>query len=334
MDSTAGEVTRHPVVPGPRTPPSTTVTHAAAVVGSDADLLAVAVPYLENGLRAGDLVVLSCRPEMAEVVAGALDERLRDVENDPRLTLLGNRAPDAFSTGISYLERASASRSGRLRVLSGIDFGDDPAGWREGQRFESVANRVLGSDAPLASLCLYDRRYLPAAVVESAAATHPLLVDGAAWVANPRFQDPAEYVPALPLPREPVEDVPPVLVIEDAPTLAGLRHDIGAVLARVVRDRDQREDALLAAAEIAANAFRHGRPPVSARVWADDRDLVVTITDHGSGFADLLAGFRPAHGPDLGRGGMGLWLARKLFDHVDLLPGPTGLTVRLASRLR
>jgi hypothetical protein len=26
---------------------------------------------------------------------------------------------------------------------------------------------------------------------------------------------------------------------------------------------------------------------------------------------------------------MGLWLARKLCDHVDLLPGPHGLTVRL-----
>jgi hypothetical protein len=31
---------------------------------------------------------------------------------------------------------------------------------------------------------------------------------------------------------------------------------------------------------------------------------------------------------------MGLWLARKLWDHVDLLTGPDGLTVRLSSPLR
>jgi hypothetical protein len=31
---------------------------------------------------------------------------------------------------------------------------------------------------------------------------------------------------------------------------------------------------------------------------------------------------------------MGLWLARKLWDHVDLLPGSHGLTVRLSTRLR
>jgi hypothetical protein len=30
---------------------------------------------------------------------------------------------------------------------------------------------------------------------------------------------------------------------------------------------------------------------------------------------------------------MGLWLARKLWDHVDLLSGPAGLTVRLSSPL-
>ena len=42
----------------------------------------------------------------------------------------------------------------------------------------------------------------------------------------------------------------------------------------------------------------------------------------------------PAHGLDLSRGGMGLWLARKLWDHVDVLPTPEGLSVRLSTRLR
>jgi anti-sigma regulatory factor (Ser/Thr protein kinase) len=307
--------------------------HAAAVVASDAEVLALAVPYLEEGLREGDLIALTCRPEIAHLVADVLDERLHPVDNDPRLSLLGSRPPDALGSCTSYLERAGETRNGRLRVLSAVDFGDHPADWREGQRFESAVNRLLG-DAPVSTLCLYDRRYLPAPVVASAAATHPVLVDGGTWAPSRQFQDPVVYVPSLPLPREPAEDGPPALVVDEARSLAGLRHAMGAVLALVVPDADQREDALLGAAEIAANAFRHGLPPVSARVWADGRTLVIGITDRGSGFADPLAGFLPAHGPDLGRGGMGLWLARKLFDHVDLLPGPDGLTVRLATRLR
>jgi anti-sigma regulatory factor (Ser/Thr protein kinase) len=232
-----------------------------------------------------------------------------------------------------YLERAVGGGSGRLRVLAEVDFGTDPADWREGQRYESVYNRLLAG-APVESLCLYDRRRLPAAVVESAAATHPQVVHGASWSASTGFQDPGVYVPSLPLPRAPAEDGDPVFAIENAPTLAGLRHQLDAVLATLVKDRDQQEDMHLAASEIAANAFRHGVRPVSARVWADGDRVICVISDRGTSYTDPLSGFTPARGLDLSKGGMGLWLARKLWDHVDVLPSDTGLSVRLSTRLR
>jgi anti-sigma regulatory factor (Ser/Thr protein kinase) len=226
-----------------------------------------------------------------------------------------------------------ASGSGRLRVVAEVDFGNDPADWREGQRFESVYNRLLGS-APVSAVCLYDRDRLPAAVVASAAQTHPEVVRGAAWSPSPRFQDPGVYVPSLPLPREPVEDAEPIFAVDDARTLAGLRHQLGAVIASLVPDRDQQEDLHLAAAEIAANAFRHGVRPVAAGVWADGDRVICVISDRGTSYNDPFSGFTPAHGLDLSNGGMGLWLARKLWDHVDVLPTDEGLSVRLSTRLR
>jgi anti-sigma regulatory factor (Ser/Thr protein kinase) len=307
--------------------------HGAAVVGTRDEMLAVALPFLEAGLRAGDVIAVSCPPETVELLFGELGERADGVEIEPRISLLGSRAPDALTVCRRYLERAVESGSGRLRVLAEVDFGSDPADWREGQRFESVFNRILG-DAPVSCVCLYDRRRLPAAVVESAAATHPQLVHGQVWTDSAGFQDPGVYVPSLPLPRAPVEDGAPVFAVDDAPTLAGLRHQLGAVLGSLVPDREQQEDLHLAAAEIAANAFRHGLRPVSARVWADGDLVVCVITDRGTTYSDPLSGFTPAHGLDLARGGMGLWLARKLWDHVDLLPAPSGLSVRLSTRLR
>jgi anti-sigma regulatory factor (Ser/Thr protein kinase) len=307
--------------------------HAAAVVGSDADLLAVALPFLDEGLRAGDLVALTCPPETVQVICEALGGRASAVENDPRISLLGNRAPDALTMCRRFLERATTQGSGRLRVLSAVDFGPDPADWREGQRFESVFNRLL-ADAPVSAICLYDRRVLSPEVIDSAAATHPRLVVGRNWSANDRFQDPGTYVPSLPLPREPVEDGAPILAVENAPTLAGLRRQMAAVLTARVPDLEQREDLHLGASEIAANAFRHGMRPVSARIWSGGDRLVCAITDRGTSYVDPFSGFAPAHGPDLSRGGMGLWLARKLWDHVDVLPGSDGLTVRLSTRLR
>lgn len=307
--------------------------HAASVVGSDEELLATALPFIEAGLRAGDLVALTCPDASLALICDALGEQATLVESEPRMSLLGARAPDALAVCRRYLERASVTGSGRLRVVADIDFGPHPAGWREGQRFESVFNRLMG-DAPVTAVCLYDERRLAEEVVASAAATHPQLVRGTQWSSSPSFQDPLAYVPALPLPRDPIEGGVPVFRVENAPTLAGLRHQIGAVLAARVPDREQREDLHLGAAEIAANAFRHGARPVSARVWTDGERIVCAITDSGTSYSDPFSGFVPAHGQDLSQGGMGLWLARKLWDHVDLLPSPRGLTVRLSARLR
>jgi anti-sigma regulatory factor (Ser/Thr protein kinase) len=307
--------------------------HGAAVVGTERELLDATLPFLDAGLRAGDLVALTCPPETVELLSRELGERARALESEPRMSLLGSRAPDALTMCQRYLERAMATGSGRLRVVAEVDFGSQPADWREGQRFESVYNRLLGN-APVSAICVYDRRRVPAPVADSAAATHPALVRGTIWSASPTFQDPGAYVPSLPLPREPVEDGEPVFAIDDAPTLAGLRRQLGAVLAARVPDREQQGDLHLGASEIASNAFRHGVRPVSARVWADGDRIVCAISDSGTSFRDPLSGFVPAYGPDLSRGGMGLWLARKLWDHVDILPSPAGLTVRLSTRIR
>ena len=308
-------------------------SHGAAVVGSERELLATALPFLDAGLRAGDLVALTCPPETVELLSRELGDRARPLESDPRMSLLGSRAPDALTMCRRYLERATATGSGRLRVLTEVDFGRDPADWREGQRFESVYNRLMG-EAPVTAICLYDRRRLSADVVASAAATHPALVDGQIWSTNAAFQDPGTYVPSLPIPRTSVEDGDPLFAIDNAPTLAGLRHQLGAVIASLVDDPDQQEDLHLGASEIAANAFRHGTRPVSARVWADGNRVICVISDRGTSYNDPLSGFTPAHGLDLSHGGMGLWLARKLWDHVDVLPTESGLSVRLSTRLR
>jgi anti-sigma regulatory factor (Ser/Thr protein kinase) len=313
------------VLPGAR-------PHAAALVGSDNELLTAAVPFVEEGLRAGDLTVLSCGSETAELVAGALGERCVQLEADARIALVDTRAPDALGVTRRLLDRAADGPSGWLRVVGEVDFGAEAATWREGQRYEAAVNALLDG-CPLTALCLYDRRVLPAEVLHSATRTHPELLSDGRRTVNPGFCDPAEYLAGLPVPREPVEDTPPVLAVDDAPTLAGLRHALGAALTAHVPDREQLGDLHLATSEIAANAFRHGRRPVSARLWTDGTRMVCTITDSGTGFGDPLAGFQPAHGEDLSRGGMGLWLARKLWDSVDLLPGAGGLTVRLSTRL-
>jgi anti-sigma regulatory factor (Ser/Thr protein kinase) len=303
------------------------------VHGSDEELIAAALPFLDAGLSAGDLVALSCPPDRAELLRRELGAGASRLVDEPRVSMLDIRPPDVLTATRALLTRAATGGSGRLRIVGEPFFGPDPRTWRERQRYESAVN-VLLADAPVDALCVYDRRVLPGEVVDSASHTHPAVVVDGVQQDNPWFQEPASYLTRLPLPREPLEDTPPVFAVDGAVALAPLRHQLASALAACVPDRDLAADLHLAVSEIAANAFRHGVPPVSARVWADDGRVVCTITDRGTGYDDPLAGFQPAHGPDLTRGGMGLWLAHKLWDHVDLLPGPAGLTVRLSSAVR
>src|SRR4051812_39143626 len=55
--------------------------HGAAVVASERELLETALPFLDAGLRAGDLVVLTCPPETVELLGRELGERGRPVES-------------------------------------------------------------------------------------------------------------------------------------------------------------------------------------------------------------------------------------------------------------
>ncbi len=183
-------------------------------------------------------------------------------------------------------------------------------------------------------LCVFDSQRLPDQVLDSALRTHPYLVTAGGRGPNPLFDNPGRYLRSLPVPLEPLEDTPPRLAASDVADFIGLRHTVAAELAAVDAHPEVLEDFPIAMDEMTSNAVRHGRPPVDLRLWISSDSLVCTTSDRGPGWGDPFAGYGPAHGDDLSRGGMGLWLARQLCDHVDITAGSQGMTVRLTTRLR
>jgi anti-sigma regulatory factor (Ser/Thr protein kinase) len=305
--------------------------HAAAIVSSEEALLTEATRFVQAGLDASDLVVVGGTPAFLQVMAEEFGDA-DGVEFDDGVRLNSKRAPDAFGHLVKLSDRAAAIGSGRLRVLAQVDYSPDPRAIREFVCFEAAAN-LLPATSPTSVLCIYDTRRLAPELVDTASCTHAAMVQAGRRQPNVAFVDPHDFVRGLDVPDEPLQDSAPLLAIDDAASLADLRHALGAELARSVPAGDTREDLHLAISEMAANAFRHGGRPVGARLWASDDRLVVTISDGGRG-VDPLRGYWPAHGRDLSRGGMGLWLARKLCDHVDLVSDEHGTTVRLATALR
>ena len=303
-----------------------------ALFHRDADELAAGLaPVVRDALTAGHTVLLAARPTTVAVVRDA-------VGDDPRLRVLVRTdelaaRPPALLDAVRRLGReAVAAGAPWVRLVGEVESGPS---WRwafEMCRTEAVSNRVMATE-PMSTLCLYDTRRLPADMVERARRTHPSLAGADGVRPNPDFTDQADFLRGLPVPHEPAQDREPVLAADGITDFIGLRHRLAGVLHGFGRDRDTTEDFLLAVDEMASNGVRHGRPPVSVRLWVDDDSVVCTITDDGPGVTDPFAGYGPAHGEDLSRGGMGLWLARQLCDGVDVWRDAEGATVRLSTRL-
>jgi anti-sigma regulatory factor (Ser/Thr protein kinase) len=242
-----------------------------------------------------------------------------------------SRTPSAIATFRRLADEYASAGVERVRVIGEVDFGPTERDWLEWQRYESVINEAL-SDWPLWGLCVFDTQRLPDQLLESARYTHTGLVTATARSRNPDYVDPDEYLRGLPVPPEPLEQTEPRLSAPSVSDYVGLRRAVSAELARVDASADLLDDFLLAVDEMTSNALRHGGPPVGLRLWVADDRVVCTISDHGPGFDDPFAGYGPAHGDDLSRGGMGLWLARQLCDHVDITQDD-GVRVRLTVRL-
>ncbi|MGY1751210.1 anti-sigma factor RsbA family regulatory protein [Modestobacter sp. SYSU DS0511] len=314
--------------------------HRALVASSDAQLVDGAVAFVDAGLAAGQpVVVVSTDP-----TAALLRERLGD---RPGITwaawadVYGN-GPAAAITAVRRLGEQHRGDGGVVRVVLEPRPGPDPDTWREWQRYDAVLDHSLteaaelGEDA-LVVLCLVDTRRVPEPLVVAAVATHPFVVVDGELRPNPDHVDPAEYLTALPIPPEPLERTEPLVRADGVRDLRGLRRDLAARAAAVGLPRGSApalEDFLLAVDEMTTNALRHGRPPVDLRLWIDADRLVCTVTDRGAGLQDPFIGYGPAHGDDLSLGGMGLWLARQLCDHVDITPTDEGVRVRLTTVLR
>ena len=305
--------------------------HDALLYDDRAQLVDVAVPFLLDGLAAGDAAVIAAGAGTSSVLRDALG-------NDPRVHILERgdvyraRTPTASTTFRQVADERSGPDRRRVRVVGEVDFGATERDWLEWMRYESVINKAL-ADWPLWGLCVFDTQSLPEPVLESARHTHTCVVTPDGRTPNADFVPPADYLRQLPVPVDPLEATPPRLWARDVSDFIGLRHAVATELATVGAPRDIVEDYLLAVDEMTSNAVRHGKPPVSLRLWIGDDRIVCSIDDRGPGLADPFAGYGPAHGEDLSRGGMGLWLARQLCDHVDLSADDDGARVRLTVRL-
>jgi anti-sigma regulatory factor (Ser/Thr protein kinase) len=316
----------------------------------DAELLSVALHMARDAAVRGEHVLLACSDERNELLHGALQGHapVTALTQDEVYTRAGATV-DCLQQLVT--EKMELGATG-VQTLGEVPFGEDPRHWREWAQYESVLNHGL-SGLPVASVCAYDTRDVHPLVLDTVRSAHPHLRTGASVEDNEHFVPPDIYLEQLADPAVlETEQSAPALVVGDIEGVRQLRMvrerlteflvSIDTALSPAAGDHPpaspnwlEAEDFVYAVHEVVKNAVTHGRPPATVEAWAADRDVIVRVTDQGSGFTDPFAGYTRKH---LGAGAttrmsQGLWLARQLCDDLSFRSGDGHFTVRLRATL-
>ena len=309
--------------------PRDRLRHEALIHGSDEEFLTVAVPFLRDGVAAGEPALVGLSRPLERLVVGALGSAaglsLLDADSHfahPCTAMRLNQ--DRFS---GHADRGAE----RVRLLGEVPHGGGGDRWWRWSCYEAVINHAYAG-LPVWALCPYDRRTTPAHVLDDVERTHPHLA-GPEGAPRPsaRYRDPAAFLAercrgAL----DPIEDAAAAVNLVD-PALHEARRAVSELARACGVDGAARDDLDDAVGEVVANAAAHGRPPVRVRAWAAPDRVVVAVRDAGDGPADPFAGIlAPSDGP--GGGAHGLAAVFESSDRVALSREPDGFTVRILVR--
>jgi anti-sigma regulatory factor (Ser/Thr protein kinase) len=297
----------------------TALRHNALVYESEDEYLARAVPFLQEGLAAGEgAIVAHTGPGMAMMreALGPDATHVTFVDVSSAYT-----RPARTLAAYHSVYSAQLQQTPRLRAVADVQFGPDPREWDQWTAYEAVFSRSFGH-LPAWVLCSYNVNGTPDPIIEGVWQTHPEVVERGRWSASASYEEPDQLLRRItPRPAD----------------LPGLRSITGGDDAEQVRERLAPEflaaglgeakslEMLLAITEIATNAVVHGRGIEEVRVGRAHGRFVCEIIDRGPGFDDPTAGYlAPRDGI-----GSGLWVARQLTWRIEFFQSPRGFAARI-----
>jgi anti-sigma regulatory factor (Ser/Thr protein kinase) len=312
------------------TKPHTTYRHEAFWYRGTEEFVSGLVPFVRDGVAAG-------QPVMVAAIAPRL-ERLR--------TALGADADRVQFHDMGQLGSNPAQIIPAWRAF--VDaHGDQPlrgigepiwAGRREAellecQLHEALLNLAVDPDTPLWLRCPYDLEALGCDVIEEAQRSHPVLVDAEldddAYWGSTRYggvdHATSSFARDLAEPTVPTERLS--FLGQSLPAVASL---VATRAAAAGLDDGRVAEVVRAVQQVALNSVRHGGGSGELRIWREPDAFVCEVRDHGH-IDDPLVG-RRAPATERARQG-GLWLVNQLCDLVQVRSTEYGSTVRMLTWL-
>lgn len=304
--------------------------HSGLAYANLDELLACAVPHLEEAIRAKRPAIVVNTAENNEAITRALGGEREGIVFAESRDWYGTQAR-ALTRYMKFWAETQASGAQELHIIGEPvqrdAHVDDISRWIA---FESAINASM-KEMPIWMTCCYDLRItgVQAADVER---SHPWMCVKGAHVSSEAYVDPAVHALERASTRPPAGENAIVQGF-DAGSLSPARAFVGSAAQAFGLDEDRASDLVFASGEAIANTVEHGGGHGTIRVWRTAREVVCDVESYSGKIADETFGYL---GPGIaGERGRGIWMMRQLCDWVDLWPAARsqGSLVRLHMRL-
>jgi anti-sigma regulatory factor (Ser/Thr protein kinase) len=293
--------------------------HGALVYASKDEYVEWAVPFLKEGLEAGEAAIVAHTKTGMALMREALGPDAAHVTFVDVSSAYTRPARTLASYHRVFVEQLRERAS--LRAVADVQFGLDPGEWDLWTGYEGVFNRCF-SHVPAWVVCTYNATGTPDPIIDGVWRTHPEVAADHSWTESERYEDPDSLLRALTPEPMALSGLRPIDFGRD---LEEFREQLARELIAEKVSRARALDMLVAATEIAMNALEHGGGVEEVRVGRAEGRFVCEIVDRGPGFDDPAAGYL-APRPGVGRG---LWVARQLTWQIELFASVDGFTARI-----
>jgi anti-sigma regulatory factor (Ser/Thr protein kinase) len=297
--------------------------HEALLYAGDAEFVAGTAPFIREGVRAGEPVMVVVDDRKIGLLREELDDE-RDAVGFLDMGEVGQNPARIIPLWRRFVDEHVRPGKGARGIGEPIWPERTPAELTECQRHESLLNVAFDGDVPWSLLCPYDAAALPDDVLEEARRSHPVMSARGRESASELYDAEAVRRPfggRLPEPYGPVSELR-----YGAREIADVRSFVRGFARSAGLADEAVDDLVLAVSELATNSVRHATGAGTVRLWIEGETVLCEIRDGGTIDEPLVGRVVP---PPDALGGRGIWIVNQLCDLVQVRSSREGTVVRL-----
>lgn len=298
--------------------------HQSCIYGSEAEFLAMAVPFVQDGLSRGEPVLVATTRPNQELLHDVIGREAGGVEyaDDDRL---GRRPPQRATSIHRYWTRHQPA--GTVRVLAEPEWtvrsGREITAFK---RMEAALNVVL-ADTQIWMICPYDSRVVEADALDDVRRTHPECVVGRRAEPSAQFMAPEEFARSRTSPQP--QSIAADLFRFEGGLAAVRQYALNTATALLRSDEDAIGMFGIAVGEAISYLARQSVDRAAVWVRLSAGRIVCTLhSDQPLDHIHPFVGYRPPGAIE--RPGDGLWLTNQICEWLDVSSDASGCTIELA----